>query len=457
MNHWLALHSVAQVFSERLVSSLTAGTVLALSAWIALRLIGRQNSRTRFVVWFASLLGIALLPIAGAWSVSGAAGEAGGSAPVWSVPQDWAAYLFGLWAVIASIGLARIVAGLLKIRQLRRNCVPVASSSLDERVKSALGQCARTRPVMLCVSDEVRVPTAIGFGQPAVIVPAWCLRDLSPEELHAVVLHEVQHLRRRDDWTNLFQRVIAALFFFHPAVWWLERRLALEREIACDDAVIAETANPRAYARCLVSLAEKSYVRRGLAMAQAAVSRVKEMTTRITQILAADRPAHNATWRPAVSIVAIVLTAGGATVSVAPQLVAFQDTTPGAPQISEDSGAQPRVTLAGSSSATSARAVQAGFREPEAPRALRKSAAPKRRAWVAARTMASPKVGSAGVTQTAAAFESNRQAPAELVVVFVGTQREEASGVVWQVSVVRWILYHPPVSRAAELARPTKT
>jgi beta-lactamase regulating signal transducer with metallopeptidase domain len=71
-------------------------------------------------------------------------------------------------------------------------------------------------------------------------------------------LHELAHLRRYDDWTNLAQKLVKALFFFHPAVWWIEKQVSLEREMACDDAVLAETASPRAYAECLAHLAEKT-------------------------------------------------------------------------------------------------------------------------------------------------------------------------------------------------------
>jgi len=65
------------------------------------------------------------------------------------------------------------------------------------------------------------------------------------------LLHEFAHLGRWDDWTNLAQKLVRTIFFFHPAVWWIEKRLSLEREMACDDVVLAETQNPRAYAECL--------------------------------------------------------------------------------------------------------------------------------------------------------------------------------------------------------------
>ena len=97
-------------------------------------------------------------------------------------------------------------------------------------------------------------------------------------ELNSILIHELAHLERRDDWTNLAQKVLRALLFFHPAVWWVERQLSLEREMACDDVVLSRTANPRAYAECLVTVAERSLMRRGLALAQAAVSKMRQTT-----------------------------------------------------------------------------------------------------------------------------------------------------------------------------------
>ena len=158
----------------------------------------------------------------------------------------------------------------------------------------------------LCVSDQLRVPTAIGFTKPLVVIPSWTMQELSTAELNAILLHELAHLRRRDDWTNLVQKIVGALLFFHPAVWWIEKKLALEREMACDDLVLAQAkaTSPRAYAECLVSLAEKSFLRRGVALAQAAVDRVRQVSLRVTQILDVNRPRATRVWRPAPVLVA---------------------------------------------------------------------------------------------------------------------------------------------------------
>src|SRR5213078_2563160 len=120
---------------------------------------------------------------------------------------------------------------------------------------------------------------------PTVVIPAWLMEELPAAELNQILLHELAHLSRWDDWSNLAQKIVKALFFFHPAVWWIERKVSLEREMACDDAVLAENHSPRAYAECLVHLAEKSVLRRGVALAQAAVGRIRQTTLRVAQIL----------------------------------------------------------------------------------------------------------------------------------------------------------------------------
>ncbi|MBV9146656.1 MAG: M56 family metallopeptidase, partial [Acidobacteria bacterium] len=150
---------------------------------------------------------------------------------------------------------------------------------------------------------------------------------LSPEELRPVILHELGHLRRWDDWTNLAQRVVRALLFFHPAVWWIDSRLSLEREMACDDLVLSRTGNARAYAECLVALAEKAAARSGMALALAAVSRMRQTATRLARILEHNRLVETRLSRPAVAVVALVGSAALIALPRTPALIAFQSAT----------------------------------------------------------------------------------------------------------------------------------
>lgn len=309
-----------QLITERVLNSIPEGLLIAAFAWLLLRVAGRQNSGTRFAVWFATLLAIAALPFVSAVRVSAAVARAAHAEM--TLPGSWGALIFCAWATVALIATFRLILGLWRVRSLRRkaNVLP----GLDSVLRATLEECRAVRPVEICTSGDVRVPTAIGFFHPAILIPEWAVAELTSDELRTIVLHEFAHLRRRDDWTNLLQKIVRTVFFFHPAVLWIERRLSLEREMACDDAVLAQTENPHAYARCLVSLAERSFLRRSMAMAQAAISRARDTSLRLVQILDLERPKATKVFGPAVAAVAAF--AGLCIVAIpnAPRLVAFQ-------------------------------------------------------------------------------------------------------------------------------------
>jgi hypothetical protein len=246
------------------------------------------------------------------------------------VSSSWAVVVFTLWAIFAAIALLRVAAGLLKLRKLRRNCrsIDVARNPI---LKEALQELRPRRRTQFCVSDELRMPTAIGFFKPLVILPAWALQDLTPSQLKPVLLHELAHVTRWDDWTNLLQKLIQAILFFHPAVWWIEKRVSLEREMACDDVVLAHTENPRAYAECLLSVAEKNFVRRGFSLAQAAVTRMQQTSLRIAQILNGRRSGTIGIWWPASVLVVASFLLSLVLLPRLPDLVTFSDQAKGAP------------------------------------------------------------------------------------------------------------------------------
>jgi beta-lactamase regulating signal transducer with metallopeptidase domain len=316
------LQSLAQISSERMLNCAVEGLGIAVLAWILLRMIGRQNSGTRFAVWFSALLGIAALPLFGHLAAGGT--ELTRQSEI-TMPASWALYIFVLWAVVAVAGLIRVGAGFWHLHRLRKTCVGLEVAILDPLLQKTLEEFDSSRTVAVCVSEQLRVPTAIGFVKPLVVFPSWTMQELSATELNAILLHELAHLRRWDDWTNLIQKVLGALFFFHPAVWWIEKNLAIEREMACDDLVLAKTASPRVYAECLVSLAEKSFLRRGLTLAQAAVNRMRQVSLRVSQILDVNRPSATRVWRPAPVLLAGVSIACLLAFSNTPRLISFED------------------------------------------------------------------------------------------------------------------------------------
>jgi beta-lactamase regulating signal transducer with metallopeptidase domain len=313
---------LAQLVAERALNSILGGLLIAAFAWLVLRVVGRQNSGTRFAVWFSALIAIAGLPFVP------------GFGPARSVPHVmraeitlpgvWAIAICAVWIFFAALAATRVFFGFRNLRRLRKTAVALAPSSLHPALRGILAECEAIRPVTVCSSTNVKVPAAIGFFKPVILIPDWALRDLPVEELKIILLHEFAHLRRWDDWTNLGQKIVRTLFFFHPAVWWVEKKLSLEREMACDDAVLAETKNPRAYAECLVSLAEKSFVQRSLALAQAAISRARDTSIRLAQILDEDRPRATRVFKPVIALMTVLGAMCLVMLPEVPHLIAFE-------------------------------------------------------------------------------------------------------------------------------------
>ncbi len=320
-----ALHAAAHLVTLRVIESLVEGTLIALFAGVIIR--SRENSGTRFAVWFSSLVAIAALPlIAGGWLWTATPSPT--TSPAVTLPDSWAFYLFATWAVITTWLLVGVGRSLSHLRRIRKSCVEFDPAAVDATIRDTLRQHRGNRDVALCTSSLVKVPTALGLLKPAVVIPDWLVNELPPEELNQILLHELAHLRRWDDWTNLAQQVIKAVFFFHPAVWWIEKKVALEREMACDDAVLAETGSPRSYAECLTRLAEKSFVQRTAALAQAALGRVRQISVRVRRILDPQRSfVPTGSLKPAVSLIAVFAMGCGVWSVRASRLIGFDDGT----------------------------------------------------------------------------------------------------------------------------------
>lgn len=321
-----SIHALAESLGGRLITGFGVGLLLAMLAAILLRVC--RDSSTRFAISFLTLLAISVFPLAAC--IVGGHSTAFYTMPHVSVPVRWASAIFLIWIVGSAIGLCRIAVGLWRVRKIRQRCVELDPSNASENpiLRITLNEWGGSRRVSLCVSQDVTVPTAAGFFRPVILLPAWALTDLSTAELNSVLLHELGHLRRWDDWTNLAQKILKALLFFHPAVWWIDSQLALEREIACDDFVLAKTSDAKGYANCLVSVAEKSVGRRALAVAVAAVGRFRETATRLARILDQNRLGGTRVSKPALAGIALLVSAFAVGLPRMPTMVVFGDAAP---------------------------------------------------------------------------------------------------------------------------------
>jgi beta-lactamase regulating signal transducer with metallopeptidase domain len=333
--------AVAQSTVLALALSSGLGFIIAPFSYAVIRLTRSVNPVTRFAVWFLALLSIMALPLA-RLLLRRTLGEV---IPVdhscLTVSDSWCWVIFYGWLAVASFGLLRIGAALVKLNLLRKRCETLDPATLSPELQEALTHSSRHTKVL--VSHEIRVPTAMGFLHPAVVLPTWAADELPSADLHNVILHELAHLDRWDDWTNLTQKILRAILFFHPAVWWIDRHLSLEREMACDDRVVERTANARSYARCLIALAErvsdKSLPGRALALAQGAVSRLQDTSLRIMRLLSLPQAPQTRTSKPLVGLLALFAVLCGVGVQRLPDIVAFQN---------EAAGTQPQFAYAGS-------------------------------------------------------------------------------------------------------------
>jgi hypothetical protein len=121
--------------------------------------------------------------------------------------------------------------------------------------------------------------------RPLILLPITALTSLSPEQLEVVLAHELAHIRRADYFWNILQTMIETLFFFHPAVWWISRRLREQRELCCDDIAVQTCQDPAVYAAALLRLEEERKMHLHLAMALDGNQSRVSLRARILRIL----------------------------------------------------------------------------------------------------------------------------------------------------------------------------
>jgi beta-lactamase regulating signal transducer with metallopeptidase domain len=280
--------------AELLIASIWQGLLLTAFAWAALKLAPGLRASTRFTLWLIVFLLVALLPC----FTLGHGLLSTYPSPASALPQTgfsihlnaaWAFALEGVWLAASLLSLARLFSSARQMRALRRNSIPV--TALDQELQSVVARHGK-RPVEVRLSDAVDAPSVIGFFHPAVVLPRSLQSELAPGDRKQVILHELAHLDRGDDWTNLLQKLLRALSPLNPALFWAERHLCREREQACDDAVLDAAGNAREYATCLTKLAENRLVRRVASLAPGLWQRHSELAGRVENILHRRRNTH---------------------------------------------------------------------------------------------------------------------------------------------------------------------
>jgi hypothetical protein len=236
-----------------------------------------------------------------------------------------------------------LTAQLVALRAIKKSAMP-APEVLDEAFTCVVASMGITRQPRLLISEKAIAPMVVGFFRPAMLLPKFISERCSPAQMEHLFRHELAHLARRDDWTNLLQQVIAAGFFFHPGIVFVSRRLTAEREIACDDHALAIGGAPREYALFLTEFASQMKSR-DFKAAPAAWSSKSQLKERIGMILNGKRNASPRVSRTGVgAIAATAATLAIAMVILTPRFVVAAE-EPEVPPVPE-APAAPALELA---------------------------------------------------------------------------------------------------------------
>ncbi|HEX4138276.1 MAG TPA: M56 and DUF3738 domain-containing protein [Bryobacteraceae bacterium] len=321
------------------VNSLWQALAVTALVWLVLRFARRINAATRYAIWWATLGVVLILPVAPRLisvirthpqpvALATAKPPSVTLAPVIvepvvvTVPPDrmaiWPLAVAAIWAAILLWRLYQIGRSYVYLRGVKRRSAV-----------SVVPLPAIPRHADLLISRDIVSPMAVGFLRPAIILPEALVPELSEPERDHVLLHESAHLAKYDDWINLAMRILGGILALHPIAIWILRRIEREREMACDDWVVARTGSARPYAASLARLVELRQAARREMLASGLFGPGSKVGDRIELLLQRDRifSSRASTRDVVISATALIglMLAG----SLAPRWIAFaQDARP---------------------------------------------------------------------------------------------------------------------------------
>lgn len=331
-------HPLWRVWSETLLHFLWQGAFLGVAAALAINFLRLRMPSQRYALLLTThLLMVACLPITFAvvasadWvqpasiavpddslfpavtpsgvEMSRKIATSGAAAVLPSLPEPevFSLWVVGAWSAGVVVLSLRIFASWVGMRLLVRGRQPV-SAALRCAVARLTTQLQLSRIPSVFISPRVVDATVVGFLRPIVLLPAAWVLELSPDLLEAVLAHELAHIRRHDLWINLLQRVVETVLFYHPAVWWVSRRLRAEREMCCDELAVSATHQRLVYVTALESVARRRAGQMKPALAVTLGDQEMALLKRIQHILGFSA-VPNGGWCPA-ALVALALPAG---------------------------------------------------------------------------------------------------------------------------------------------------
>ena len=206
------------------------------------------------------------------------------------------------WLAGATAFSLRLLLGWLAAQRLRRKMVRPAPAEWQLILDRLARRLAISRPVRLLVSGLVEAPASLGWLRPVVLAPVGALTGLPPAQIEAILLHELAHIRRYDYLIHILQNALEAVFFYHPAVWWVSAHMRAERELCCDDIVVSLTGDAVLYARALAEFETARWLQPALMPANGG-----SLSSRIARLLGRPSASRHSSGGPASAAALILL------------------------------------------------------------------------------------------------------------------------------------------------------
>ncbi len=293
------------------------GALVGAAAWAAFRALPERNPEARYATACALLAVMAICPmvtLALVWP-GGSAPAAlpqvfvpvfpAGPLPATPVQASWTIWAVTLWVAGLVLMAIRAVGGWLWAwRRQYTDRQPLPQSYQDTVHRLAIRMGLR-RGIRWFAGARIDAPQVFGWLKPVVLVPLSALASMPPQQLEAVLAHELAHIRRHDFLVNACQVLVETVLFYHPAVWWLSARVREEREACCDRVAAEQCGDTVLYGRALVAL-EESRDRYALAASGFGLSR------RVRRLLSGGEGVRPAWLLASVTAAALVVAATSA-------------------------------------------------------------------------------------------------------------------------------------------------
>src|SRR5262245_27225338 len=282
MNPNLIAPEVIQRFAGSLLHFVWQGAIIAMITAVALRMLRHRSAEARYALAIGSLTCMLAAPLftAAFYTQTGAAAlrlilalnllsTEGRSTATALQATLWSQRILLTWCVGVIVFATRLVMGWRLSWQLVKSAEETLTPGVMEIFENVRERLGLGGPIRLLAHVRLDSPVVVGWLRPLVLLPVSLISGFTPDQLRAILAHELAHIRRHDFVVNILQRCVESILFYHPAVWWVSKRIRAEREHCCDDIAIRLCGSRKIYAEALIELERARQPRPALAVAAA--------------------------------------------------------------------------------------------------------------------------------------------------------------------------------------------